>query len=260
MSWNGKRQSKYFFGVLLFILIVAFLIAKPFIFKEATCFDVKQNGDETGVDCGGSCSLFCSEEAKGISVKWQKAFKVTDGRYNVAAYIENQNTDAVIKEIGYVFKVYDRENRFIVERVGKTYISSSGAMVVFEPGLITGGNREPAFVRFEFLGQPTWYREPAFAKDVSLVVTEDPVFIDQATVPKLTTTIVNKSFQKPKNIDVYAVLYDENENALAVSKTILPEIERNSSAEVFFSWFLPIEGVVVRKEIITNFDPFSSFQ
>jgi hypothetical protein len=260
MSWNSNRQSKYFFGVLLFVLVVAFLFLRPIIFKAPTCFDAKQNADETGIDCGGSCALFCTEEAKNISVKWARAFKVIDGRFNVAAYVENQNTDAVVKEIGYIFKVYDKENRFIVERVGKTYISAAGAMVVFEPGLITGGNREPAFVRFEFLGEPVWYREPAFAKDVSLVVTEDPIFLDQATTPKLTATIVNKSFQKPKDIDVYAVLYDENENALAVSKTILSEIERNSSAEVFFSWFLPIEGVVVRKEIITNFDPFSAIQ
>ncbi len=260
MSWNSNRQSKYFFGVLFFILMVGFLFLRPILFKEPTCFDTKKNGDETGVDCGGSCALFCTEEAKNISVKWARAFKVVDGRYNVAAYIENQNTDAVVKEIGYIFKVYDNENRFIVERVGKTYISASGAMVVFEPGLITGGNREPAFVRFEFIGEPVWYREPLFAKDVSLVVTEDPEFIDQTTVPKLTATIVNKSFQKPKDVDVYAVLYDENENALAVSKTVLSEIERNSSTQANFSWFLPIEGIVVRKEIITNFDPFINLQ
>lgn len=260
MSWNSQRQTKYFLGTIIFILVVVFLLIRPLLFKEPTCFDTKKNGDETGVDCGGSCALFCAEEAKSISVKWARAFKVVDGTYNVAAYIENQNTDAVVKEIGYIFKVYDNENRFIVERVGKTYISSAGAMVIFEPRLITGGNREPAFVRFEFLGDPVWYREPLFAKDVSLVVTENPELIDQSTVPKLTATIVNKSFQKPKDVDVFAILYDENENALAVSKTVLSEVERNSSAPANFSWFLPIEGVVVRKEIITSFDPFTNFQ
>lgn len=256
MSWNSKRQSKYFFSVLFFLLIIGFLLLKPIVFKEPTCFDGKKNGDETGIDCGGNCQLFCKEEAKPLSVKWAKAFKVIDGRYNVAAYIVNQNTEASINKIPYVFKLYDSNNRFIVERFGETYIPSGKSSVVFESGLMTGGNREPAFVFFEFLSQPVWYRVPSFTKDVSLVVFEDPVFMDQDSVPKMTVNIVNKSFYTVKDVDVYAVLYDESGNVSAVSKTVLSELGRNSTVPASFSWFLPIKDAIVRKEIVINFNPF----
>lgn len=260
MNWSTKRQFFYLFILLLFLLFLLIWIFWPLLNKKPTCFDGKRNGKETGVDCGGDCQLLCREQMKKISIKWARPFKVIDGRYNVAAYIENQNVDAGVKEISYIFKVFDKDNRFIVERVGKTYIAPSASMIIFESGLMTGGNRIPAFVRFQFLEEPTWYRIPPFIKNISLIINETPNFIDQETTPKLTVNIFNQSFFITKDVDVYAVLYDEEGNALAVSKTVISEINRNSFSEAFFSWFLPIEGFIAKKEVIATFNPFSEFR
>ena len=52
MSWASRRRSIY----LSIVLAVIFVIVAPIVFfvlnKEPTCTDDKQNGDETGIDCG----------------------------------------------------------------------------------------------------------------------------------------------------------------------------------------------------------------
>ncbi len=67
-DWSRMRKR-----LVLIILIVAIvvLIGVPLYFlfyKAPTCSDGLMNGDETGVDCGGSCQRLCTAESLPIVI------------------------------------------------------------------------------------------------------------------------------------------------------------------------------------------------
>ena len=59
MTWAAKRQLQYLSGFLAIILVIVLIIIAPYLRSDPTCFDGKQNGNEEGIDCGGSCDLIC---------------------------------------------------------------------------------------------------------------------------------------------------------------------------------------------------------
>src|SRR4051812_17934001 len=107
MTWAGKRQLVYLAIAIFVFGGLGFLIIYPNVHQAPTCSDQKQNGDESGIDCGGSCAIACSEQVAPLNVIWSRAFKIVDGRYNVVAYIENTNTGIGIKTLYYEFTLVD---------------------------------------------------------------------------------------------------------------------------------------------------------
>src|SRR3989344_3830217 len=94
MTWALKRQIFYTSVLCVFFLIFGFLVGYPYLNKPPTCNDGKQNGDESGVDCGGLCLRACIGEVDIISILWSRAFQVVPGRYNAVAYIENHTRNS----------------------------------------------------------------------------------------------------------------------------------------------------------------------
>ena len=135
-SWRALRRLLYG-GV--FILIVALIGAGIFwqlFYKTPTCSDGKKNGDETGVDCGGSCKLLCTSDALTPVVLWSKIFKISGDIYSAVAYIQNPNINSKNEKAAYQFRVYDINNKLITVKEGQTSIPKNKKFAVFEIGLI----------------------------------------------------------------------------------------------------------------------------
>ena len=61
------------------------------------------------------------------------------------------------------------------------------------------------------------------------------------------------------NMDVVAILYDKNDNAIAASKTVVAKIGGESSQVVYFTWPQTILKADVRTiEVIPRFNVFAS--
>src|SRR3989344_1172894 len=135
MTWALKRQILYITVLILCIAIFGFLIIYPSLSKAPTCSDNKQNGNETGVDCGGSCARACLAQVDEISVLWARSFRVIAGRYNAVAYFENHNKNIAIDKINYKFRFADKNNIYIGKREGSTFIPPSGRFAIFEPAI-----------------------------------------------------------------------------------------------------------------------------
>src|SRR5688572_30060791 len=110
MTWSMRRQVIYASILIAFLVIVGTIILYPKLNKPPTCTDRKQNGDELGVDCGGACALACLQVVEPISILWSRAFQVVPGRYNVVAYLENKNKNAVVQKIHYRFRFAEKDN------------------------------------------------------------------------------------------------------------------------------------------------------
>ncbi len=256
MTWALKRQLFYVAVLFLFFAIFAFLIIYPKVTKAPTCFDSKQNGDETGTDCGGSCILACTFQVDQISIFWARAFRVVPGRYNAVAYLENHNINTAVYKLKYRFRFSDKNNVYVGKREGTSYIPPSGKFAIFEPA-IDLGNSVPVFTSFEFTETPIWIQVSTEKINQLKVLVSDIQLKNEDTAPFLSATIKNNSLFRIPEVNVIAILYDANRNAISTSRTYLDELKGEESAKINFTWQEPLSGKVILKEIIPIFNIFS---
>lgn len=245
-SWSARHRFFYIFGTLA---IFAFVIILPiffFTYKAPSCSDGIKNQGELGIDCGGPCARLCEASALRLIIRWQRAFKVKDGVYNALAYVENPNLDSGIDTISYRFKLYDSANILIYERDGTTSVPPNKIFGVFESNILTG-LRVPARVLFEFLGTPVWTK--SYAPDPGLVIS-NKVLSNQDTSPRLAATLQNSSISPVYNTEVVAILYDVTDNALAVSRTVVNDLNPGSMAPLVFTWPEPFTQTATRIELL----------
>lgn len=255
MSWASRRRFQYFSGFFAFLLVIIFIFIYPIIFKDPTCFDKKQNGSELGIDCGGSCSLFCQNQNKEPIILWSRAFNVTGDNYNLVALIENPNKDAAIKNISYEFKIYDNNNLLIGTREGSTYIPSNQQFAIFE-SRFSSGNSQLKSVTFNFTSPFIWQKKDPVLNTLPLRI-DNVIFSSENGSSLLTSRMTNESIHDLKEFDVVTILYDEDYNVLNASKTYKEGILSNTSIKVMFTWPEALKKDPTFKDILPQINPFT---
>ncbi len=246
MSWSSKRRNAYF-GTAIFIAIAVmgglfFLIFN----KKPICGDGKKNGDEQGIDCGGLCDKLCAEQVSALMVVWSRSFKVSEGVYNSVAYVENPNFTANAPKISYTFKIFDDNNILIAERNGNTFISPDGISPIFEGAIITG-NRIPARTFFEFSETPIWIRTSGDKSSLSV----NNIKLSSVNISsRVDAVLSNNSLLVARNIEVVAIIFDTNDNAIGASATFVESIPDRSSQNIVFTWPNKFDQSASRVEII----------
>lgn len=267
MTWSHKRQ---FIIIGILFLFVCAILAYPtyqiFFNKIPTCFDNSKNGDETGVDCGGSCAKICKAGAADVVVHWRRVFQVAPGVYSVAAEIENINGTYAAFQVPYVFSLLDGQKVQIAERKGVAYIAPRTTSIIFEANLETG-TRMPQAVNFQIVTNPQWYEGVATDRPLPRISNEELENTDASTaidvsgesvnqaLPKYTARLSNDTLDEMKQLEVVAVLYDKEGNAVAVSKTAVDSIAKQSYKDVVFTWRLPFKTSVVSKQMYITYVP-----
>lgn len=245
-SWSQKRKSIYFliFAIFLFgfIILPAYLI----FYKPPTCFDGKQNGGEKGIDCGGHCVSLCRSQYLDPNVIWARVIKVKPGLYNTLAYIENPNIDAGADLISYVFKIKDKDGVLIYERKGKTFIPPNKFFSVFEDG-ISAGEKIPTKVIFEFTSEALWKKKEN--RETGLTVLKKTISREDYS-PRVDATLENTTLEPISGIEIVAIVYGEDGNALGFSRTFIDKLKKGESQDIAFTWPEPFTSNVVKIEII----------
>ena len=245
-------------GVVAFVIVGYFVYAN-FLKSEPTCFDAKQNQGERGVDCGGVCALVCQADARVIVPLWSRVFETVPGVSSVVAYVENQNQSAGTHEIAYEFRVYDEDNILVAEPVtGTTFIAPNGRTAIFYSPVQTG-NRMPKNVFFRFTSIPSWTRLGERFQTPQLTGTNTQL-TDEENSPKLSADIVNSSFYDYSNIEIIAIVYGTDGNAINASRTFIESVPQQSTRTVFFSWPQKFDEKAARIEIIPRINPYAQAQ
>lgn len=250
MSWGTKRRNVVLFTLFLFIFIPISFIAFLLFYEAPSCFDSEQNGNESGVDCGGSCQLVCTSQAFDPVVIWERFFRVDDGIYNVLAYVENPNPTAEIVQAQYVFKLYNDQSVLIAEKPGTITLAPKSVRPIIETGIDTS-RQIPTRVTFEFEGDLVFEKKDP--KD-ALVIIKGEAIESEDTSPRVKAAIQNISLKDLKNIDVIVVVYDVFDNVLGTSSTFVEELGPEQSKDIVFTWPVPFADDVVRIEVIPVYD------
>lgn len=250
MSWGTHRRNTILIVLSLLIFIPAGLIAFFLFYNPPNCFDGLKNGDETGLDCGGSCVLLCTEETTEPVVLWERAFRVSGGIHNVIAYIENPNPTAFVRNAPYSFKIYNEDDVLISETSGVTSIPPKTALPVIQNN-IQLYEQVVSRVVFEFTGPLTY--EQSSPQD-ALIVIKDEIIENEEKSPRVRARIQNLSLLPIRDIDVIVVVYDEFDSVLGVSSTFVDRLESEEVRDIVFTWPQPFTDSSSRLEIIPLYD------
>jgi len=235
--WSMRRK---FFYLATFVVIIILLSIYPLykiFYTVPACFDNKQNQEELGVDCGGPCSILCEQQVSPVNIIWGTFFQVQKNLFDIAALIENQNTNAGIEHLDYTLRVYDERDELIEERNGTSFLNPNEQALLFEPNIGVLG-QTPTRVEVD-LGRPTWVSAERFKTDLAI---KNKVLSDIETSPRLTVTIENNEDRPVQDIEARALIYDSRRNIVAISSTHIESLERNEARDIFFTWPTPISG------------------
>jgi hypothetical protein len=246
MTW-GQRRKLLYLGIFTAVMVIG--IGVPvftLVYEKPTCFDGKQNQNEQGVDCGGACIKLCKNLQLQPAVRWQQSFRLTDGIYTAAAYINNANLKAEAKDVPYTFTLLDAQNAVIITRKGSINIPPGKNFAIVEPR-ISVQDRIPARTLFEFGAEYNW---KSISKNPPQLVVADQNWADTDISPRISADIVNPTFQDIERVDVTVIVYDEQKNAFAASKTFITNLKAESKQPIVFTWQEPFPKPVSSIEII----------
>ena len=253
-TWSERR--KLWIGLIVFLLIAVSVSIPAFViwYHPPTCFDGKMNQNEDGVDCGGECSLICQNRFLPAKVIWTRQDKVAPGVYNIASYIINPNIDVEAFNVPYEVTVFDSQGITIQTLSGTVNIPAHKNTLAFMPN-VDMGQREPAKVIFQFKEYPVWQKISGIMSDVlnsragGIEISKVEYSQDEMG-GSLVASLTNTTLKRYSNINVYAILYDVDSNAIGFSKTYIKNLSGSSKEDIFFSWPYPKKSTVATKEII----------
>ena len=120
------------------------------------------------------------------------------------------------------------------------------------------GKRTPVKALIEFKTPMVWSR-------VDPKTSKPPLFIrnpnlNEGDKPRLLAEIVKSSVFDLTDVFVTAVIYDEDNNAIAVSQTFLNGIRNGATSNIFFTWPAPLATIHPTMEIYPRVDLVSRIQ
>lgn len=229
--WARRRKLIYTLSALGVVFLVVALVSFNLFYKPPTCFDGKKNGTETGVDCGGNCVRVCEAEALPLTVKWEKLFTIREGVYSAVAYIENANRNIAFERFSYEFKFLNSRGEVIGTAAGESYSEPHSSFPIFEGPVNL--SEVPERVEFSFVGSP--YLVNSVRNDVPIKV-ENATLMSSETRPRLNALLLNESIEPIRGVTAVALVLDGSGEAVAASRTVVPEISRESRERIVFTW------------------------
>lgn len=105
----------------LFLLLISAYFVYKIFHKPPTCYDKKQNQTESGIDCGGECSLQCYGFYKDLTLEQSQIVKSTNGDYMVVIF-QNSNINYAPYNINFDVHLKVKDNQTgIISKLTKSY-------------------------------------------------------------------------------------------------------------------------------------------
>lgn len=104
-----RQKKKFFYGVLFVCLALLVLIGLLLLLRPGpSCRDNRQNGKETGVDCGGGCLACAVKALQPLRVFPTTFISYDDGSLDLIGELENPNISYGVRRFSYRFTLHGR--------------------------------------------------------------------------------------------------------------------------------------------------------
>jgi hypothetical protein len=246
-SWANRRRAVVLGVVVLVLTGIGFAIFWYFWYKPPTCFDKTKNGDETGIDCGGSCSQICNSDMVQPIVRWDpRMFEVSTGLWNMLVYVENPNANIDATYAPYTLTVIGDNNEVLYKKEGATILPKNKTVGIFEGGIIIKNDKQPKRAIFELGNKITWQKNENTGEDITIT---HGTLQNLDSAPKVSANIKNNGAGEIKNIELVIAVFDGSDNAIAASRTFVEDLKKNENADVVFTWPRSFQATPARIEI-----------
>ena len=261
-TWRQRRKS--IFIIILVFLFLSYTAYKvyPYFNVAPTCSDNKQNGDELGVDCGGSCQLTCPTQVIPFNVRFAKAVKTETGLYDLVALVENKNSDKDTSDgnIDYTFNVYDKSGVIIKTVSGTTTVVLGQIFpVIVQNVQIDLGDSGNGLgeVGFQIRNNRSWKKANPIYANSFFQIYDTNFEQNKNNISQLNVTLQNLTTATFRNFPVRVMLYDENNNLIAVNETFVKEVKGKSPEDVIFTWRSPISTAAPKINVYPVITPYT---
>lgn len=234
LNWRSQRQiiifSIYFLIIFLPVAFTVFMLLK----KSDSCYDGLQNGDEGGVDCNGSCQLRCDGTYRDIRVNFTRGMKVSENVYDIFALVENYNTNINFPNVPYEISFYSVEGKLLGTASGSLALLPQTKAAIYLPSLNLAQEPKTIDLTLKPHKALSFYDLESLPKNISVDSWQAQRGANNSL--QVVGEIKNPNNQEVKNIDVYALLYDDTRTVYAVSQTKVFSIKGRENTAVAFTW------------------------
>lgn len=235
MSWAARRRLLYGGTAVVIMALFTGLFFYKLFYRAPTCSDGFKNGDETGIDCGGSCRNICTSDSLKPVVLWTKIFNISGDVYTAVSLADNPNINSKNLGAKYRFNIYDENNKLILSKEGVTTIPKGKKFSIFENGIVIK-NSKPKTAEIEFLSFSPWVKDTTQAPEITIKYSP---LVGTSSVPKINGTISNDSLQNIPEVELSVFVLDGNENVVAASRSFVENLGKKSQQDFVFTWPKP---------------------
>lgn len=226
MTFFGRIFRKLFFAAvfLFFVAWSSYYIYRAYFPVSPTCSDNIQNQGEEGIDCGEVCKKECPpipppEDTKPIDVAWARVINSDVGVYDLAAKVINSNLYWGVAEYKYDFIAQDSNDTVVIEKSGSSYLLPESYDYIIIPSIKTDKIPVKAELNIVKEGQK-WQSVSSVYNNLSLSLPfreKRYTAKDENGLPSVSAILTNATTYDFDKIDIKVVLFDENNDPIAVN-------------------------------------------
>ncbi|TSC53465.1 MAG: Uncharacterized protein LiPW39_248 [Parcubacteria group bacterium LiPW_39] len=241
--------------IILILLVILGLIGTGVYFKwfyqKPTCFDTKQNQNETGIDCGGPCIPCERLTIKDPEIEWVKFLELQDKVYDLAVKIDNPNPNFGLEKFKYTFEIYDETGALIKEQAGASFILPAEKKYLIEGNVAVGKKIGKVELNLEKSSKDVWkkLKKDFESPDIYIHSKQFQYLENQVSSARASGIIKNNSGFDFETISVAVVLFNEDKEIVGVNKTEVKTVLAGEERYFSVLWFAPFKAAVKSAEM-----------
>lgn len=257
-----SRGAKRVFVACVYLTILTLLIAGTYysFFKAPeTCFDGKENQDEQGIDCGGSCQAVCKETVIGRDLEITEITFVAgdNSQYDVLTKIYNPNDEIGASSFAYTVSLKDAAGNVLASRSGKSYSLPQENKYILELNLAAPSVPATASLR---ISEVEWARFSGFQEKPAINIYQkrySPI-ASGAGFSEAAGLLSNESPYDFRSIVVKVILRDTEGKPLALNSTEMRTVRSHEERAFNLIWPRSFPGTVEKVEMEVDADVYHS--
>jgi len=220
--------------VIFLIILIIVLITRP----GPTCFDGKKNGEEEGIDCGGSCIPCGIKYAAPLKTdpNQTQLLPISATESEVVVKIQNNN-DQYGAKFGYQINLINRLGDKVGQISGNSFISPQSTKYLVETKM---NFKSSDISRLEVLFINTeWFKSDKTASDLFEIYDKKTRLLEatESGYLEISGKLVNKTSHNFPSLNLFFVLYSKTGRLLHVAKTEISNIKANDTRPFAYSGF-----------------------
>ncbi|EKE16092.1 MAG: hypothetical protein ACD_11C00031G0004 [uncultured bacterium] len=244
---NKKRIIIISIYVIIFSLIIFSLY--KIIIPKPTCSDGKQNQNEKGIDCGGSC-VPCNDIqiVNDLEIKEKEFVYGGNNTYDILIKINNPNNNVGSSAFLYEAVLKNETGNVLIAKNGENFILPAETKYILISGLSVKEGEVPKTVDFN-ISNIKWEKFSEYQKPRLEIYNKRYSEISDGTGVEAYGILKNQSQFDFNSIKIDVVLRDESNKLVALNSTQINTIRSGEERDFKLTWPYKMSSEIKNMEV-----------